>query len=102
MQPYIANLVKTNFPYQRIKYCFAYGSSLHKLSIDDKEQKVIDLILVVDDTYKFHSENIRSFKAEDNTTSSMKTNRKHYSFLGTYAMLLFAILEKFSIEGEFN
>ena len=71
MQPYILNLLKQNFPYNHIKYCFAYGSAVFKQAeiIQEKQQKVIDLIIVVDDTMEFHRKN-------------MKTNKKHYSSLG--------------------
>lgn len=55
----------------KLQYCFAYGSGVKKQAgYDDQAQKsaMVDLILCVDDQYKFHEENI-------------KTNPSDYSFM---------------------
>jgi hypothetical protein len=69
MKDFLSSLVKQNFPANRVKYAFGYGSAVFKQAnyhMEDKEQ-VIDCIFMVDDTYKFHEEN-------------MKMNYGHYSY----------------------
>ncbi len=69
MKDFLSQLVKSNFPAKRVKFALGYGSAVFKQAnyhMDDKEQ-VIDCILMVDDTYKFHEEN-------------MSLNYGHYSY----------------------
>ena len=57
------------FPHERIKFAFAYGSGVFKqLNNDKPDANMIDFVFVVDDSLKFHMENL-------------KLNASHYSFL---------------------
>jgi len=63
------NRILNKFPVERIKFAFAYGSGVFKQLNNDKPDKnMIDFVFVVDDSLKFHMENL-------------KLNASHYSFL---------------------
>ena len=49
--------LKKIFPYELIKYCYAYGSAV--IPQKDNKGKMIDLFFIVDDLEKFHKENLR-------------------------------------------
>jgi translocator assembly and maintenance protein 41 len=57
------------FPQKHIKFAFAYGSGVFKqINNHDVSNNLIDFVFVVDDSIKFHHDNI-------------KINSSHYSFL---------------------
>lgn len=71
MKSKLQKLIPKTFPKEHLRYCCAYGSGIFKQSQQSEEvmkKNVIDLIVVVDDTYEFHRKN-------------MKINKKHYSFI---------------------
>lgn len=62
--------ILTKFPNKYIKFAFAYGSGVFK-QLENQTQNnksMIDFVFVVDDSIKFHDENLR-------------LNSSHYSFL---------------------
>jgi Phosphatidate cytidylyltransferase, mitochondrial len=69
MKEFLSTLVHKNFPSQHIKYAFGYGSAVFKQANYHQadKQQVIDAILIVDDTQKFHEQN-------------MDMNGRHYSY----------------------
>ena len=68
MKPILNQLVTRHFPAEHVKFAFGYGSAVFKQANYDQSNKeqVIDMILIVDDTYKFHEKN-------------MSMNYNHYS-----------------------
>jgi translocator assembly and maintenance protein 41 len=65
----IYQLILNKFPQKYIKFAFAYGSAVFKQLENEKNSKsMIDFVFVVDDSIKFHDENL-------------KLNWSHYSFL---------------------
>lgn len=68
----LEELVRSNFPIEHIRYALGYGSAVFKQANYDQQNKdqVIDMIFVVDDTFAFHSKNL-------------KANHKHYSWFAT-------------------
>ncbi|CAF0786343.1 unnamed protein product [Brachionus calyciflorus] len=62
--------ILSKFPSQYIKFAFAYGSGVFKQLENDpkKSNSMTDFVFVVDDSIKFHDENL-------------KMNSSHYSFL---------------------
>jgi hypothetical protein len=60
MDKLLKRVIERNFPTQHIRYAFGYGSAVFKQANYDQgnSEQVIDMILVVDDTYKFHQENM--------------------------------------------
>ena len=52
------------FPQDNLVYSFGYGSGVFSQTLKDSTKKhegMLDLILVVDDTYKFHQDNLQTF-----------------------------------------
>lgn len=60
----LENLIHNSFP--RIVHAFGYGSGVFVQQNENEAEKMIDLILVVDDAHAFHEENL-------------KRHRNHYS-----------------------
>ena len=62
-------ILRNKFPIKHIKFAFAYGSGVFKQLENEKaSENMIDFVFVVDDSIKFHMENL-------------KQNASHYSFL---------------------
>lgn len=66
-KPDVFQRVMGRFP-PGIEMAFAYGSGVFQQSGQDKSKNMLDFILVVNDTFSWHAENL-------------KLNRSHYSFL---------------------
>ncbi len=63
------NRVLNQFPLRNIKFAFAYGSGVfEQLNNKTNDQQMIDFVFVVDDSVRFHTENLHQ-------------NSSHYSFL---------------------
>ena len=63
------NRILNQFPFRNIKFAFAYGSGVfEQLNNKTSDQQMIDFVFVVDDSVRFHTENL-------------KQNGTHYSFL---------------------
>ena len=68
MNLFYSNILN-KFPTKHIKFAFAYGSGVFKQLENEKaSENMIDFVFVVDDSIKFHMENL-------------KQNASHYSFL---------------------
>ena len=83
------NLFYTNilnkFPVKHIKFAFAYGSGVFKQLENNKaHENMIDFVFVVDDSIKFHMENL-------------KQNASHYSFLKHFGPYYLS-----KLQGEFG
>jgi translocator assembly and maintenance protein 41 len=58
----LQNLVTTTFPNDELVYAFGYGSGVFSQELDyskPSQDNLIDIILVVRDSYKFHQENLQ-------------------------------------------
>lgn len=65
----LKNLINKNFNINNIKYIYGYGSGIFPQK--DNKPKMIDLIFIVENTAKFHDENITK-------------NKTHYSKFALY------------------
>ena len=59
----LRNLVENTFPQEELVYAFGYGSGVFSQQLDlanPSQDNLVDLILVVRDSYNFHRDNLRS------------------------------------------
>lgn len=67
------NIILDKFSKEKILFCFGYGSGVIQQKGISMENKMIDLIFVVEDSFEFHKENL-------------KLNSNHYSFLKHFGL----------------
>lgn len=72
--------ILNHFPTKYIKFAFAYGSGVFEQLNNKSTSNMIDFVFVVDDGYKFHTENLQ-------------LNSSHYSFLKLFGPKAISVIQ---------